>query len=286
MQTGLAEMEVWYLTVAVTLAVMLNAKSRWLRVTGTLIAALCLMMIVLSIGLAHFDGTFTAIPADAPLIRRWTPAILTIQAVIASSAAIFLCWAAWKQALRPVTSQLLSRNSSTSFGSVSRGLHWVTAILMFCLVPIGLFMTVLPVEHPERAGFVAAHYALGLTVLALVTARVLWLRASPVPPAPADIAPWQRHTAKAVHLVFYAVLIAFPLTGYVVSAARPEPILFFGVAVPALIKPSETVAVIFGLAHSWVLPAAFYSAIALHLSAVARHHFLDGRTTAVRRMLR
>lgn len=279
-------MEIWYLAVAVMLTVMLNAKARWLRASGTLIAALCLAMIALSIVLAHLDGTFAAIQTDAPLIRRWTPAILSIQGGMASAAAMFLCWAAWKQALRPVVSQLDSQNSPISFGAASRGFHWVTAVLMFSLVPIGLFVTVLPAAHPERAGFVSAHHSLGLTVLILVAARVMWLRASPAPIAEANTVEWRRRAARAVHLVFYVLLFAFPLTGYVVSAARPEPIVFYGVALPVIMQPNETVAATAGLAHAWVLPILFYSAVALHLAAVGQRHFIDGQNTAIRRMVR
>jgi cytochrome b561 len=285
-KTRLVEMEVWYLAVAVMLTVMLNAKTRWLRASGTFIAAFCLAMIVLSIVLAHLDGTFAAIEPDAPLIRRWTPAMLSIQAAVASAAAMFLCWAAWKQALRPVVSQLAPQNSPTSYGAVSRGFHWVTAILMLSLVPIGLFVTALSAAHPERAGFVAAHQSLGLTVLILVAARVVWLCASPAPVAEAYTAEWRRRAARAVHIVFYALLFAFPLTGYVVSAANPEPIVLYGVAVPVIKQPSEIVAATAGFAHTWVLPVLFYSAVALHLAAVGERHFIDGRNAAIRRMVR
>jgi hypothetical protein len=91
-------MAIGYLVLAIVLAVTLNARSRWLRVAGTLIAALGLFMMVFSIILADLDGTFAAVPPTAPLIQRITPAILNVQAVIAVVAIVFLVWSAWAQA--------------------------------------------------------------------------------------------------------------------------------------------------------------------------------------------
>jgi cytochrome b561 len=114
----------------------------------------------------------------------------------------------------------------------------------------------------------------------------VWLRASAAPIAEVHTAIWPRHAARAAHLVFYTLLFAFPLTGYVVSAARPETIVFYGVALPVIMQPSETVAAISGLAHTWLLPVVFHSAIALHLAAVGQRHFIDGQSAAIRRMVR
>jgi len=129
-------------------------------------------MIVLSILLADFDGTFAAIPADAALIDRWTLAILNGQAALACAAVLFLGWSAWRQVRHPLAAPLAIANGPAAYGRVSRYFQWSIAVLMFCLVPIGLFMAVLAEDSPERAGFVAAHQTLGLTVLVLAVLRL------------------------------------------------------------------------------------------------------------------
>ncbi len=277
---------VWYLSVTFLLATALNTKPRWLRAVGTLTAGVCLAMIALSIFLANIDGTFAAITADASLIKQLTPVILNVQAAIASGAALFLFWAAWRQARRPVTSGLPAANSPSGYGSVSRTLHWSIAMLMFCLIPIGLFMTVLPIENPERASFVAAHQSLGLTLLALVVLRVIWLLINPPPRAKADTAVWQNRVAGGVHLTLYAMLIAFPLTGYVLSVAASDPLSFYGAVLPRSMSPGETATAVSRLAHNWALPFLFYGAVILHAGAVVKRHFVEGRKADVRRMLR
>jgi hypothetical protein len=58
-------MTLGYLVLAVTLAVSLNHRNRFVRASGTLLAAVCLLMIVLSIVLAHFDASFAALRGNA-----------------------------------------------------------------------------------------------------------------------------------------------------------------------------------------------------------------------------
>ncbi len=275
-------MAIGYLVLALVLAATLNAQGRWLRFGGTLLAAAGLFMMVYSIILADLDGTFAQLPADAPLIERLTPAILNAQALVASLAMMFLLWSAWVQARRPVADAVPLANTPAAFGAVSRALHWVMAVMMLCLVPIGLFMAILPASAPERADFVSAHQSLGLSIAALVIGRIIWLRLSP-PPAPlAAPGTVQHRAARLVHLALYAALLAFPASGVLI--AQGEAADFYGLAVPLPAWPAAAELAL--IAHAWALPALFYASLAAHLAAVARRHFAERDTSAVRRMLR
>lgn len=275
-------MAIGYLALAIVLAFTLNARARWLRIAGTVLAALGLTMMVLSIVLADLDGTFAAIPSSAPAAHRITPAVLNVQAAIAAVAILFLAWSAWTQARRPLVIPLPLRNDETQFGKASRAFHWVIAVLMFCLVPIGLFMAILPESSLERAGFVGAHQSLGLTVLVLVIGRIGWLIASPPPPSLPALTALERRASRAVHLGLYGMLLAFPVSGYLVS--QGPTIDFYGLAIS---RPDwaglSRVAV---WVHAWALPALFYATLLLHIGAVVKRHFGDRDTSAVRRMLR
>ena len=99
------------------------------------------------------------------------------------AASAFLFWASWLQLKRPAIKSLPSLNTPLTFGLVSRYAHWITATLILCLVPMGLFVSVLKDEFPDRAEFLAAHQSLGLAVFAVVAVRLFWLLISP-PPAP------------------------------------------------------------------------------------------------------
>lgn len=275
-------MAIGYLALAIVLAFALNARARWLRVAGTVITALGLSMMVLSILLADLDGTFAAVPAGARIIHRITPAILNVQAAIAAIAILFLAWSAWAQARRPLTGSLPLRNDAARFGKASRGFHWVIAVLMFCLVPIGLFMAILPASAQERAGFVAAHQSLGLTVLVLVIGRIGWLMVSPPPLSLAALTPREQFASRAVHACLYLLLLAFPVSGYLINQGSSIDLYGWAIAPVAWTGPSRVALAI----HAWALPVLFYAALALHIGAVLKRHFGDRDASAVRRMLR
>lgn len=271
-----------YLVLALVLAATLNARAGWVRLAGTLLAALGLFMMVYSIILADLDGTFAAVPAAAPLIQRITPVILNGQAVIAGAAIVFLLWSAVMQLRRPVAERVPLHNTRALYGAGSRAFHWVMAVMMLCLVPIGLFMAVLPETAPERSDFVSAHQSLGLTIALLAAGRIIWLMRSP-PPDPLSPAGSRDHRlARAVHLGLYAALLAFPLSGYLLRQGGSAD--FYGWAVPTPTWPAAAELAL--VVHAWVLPALFYATLALHLAAVAKRHFADRDKGAVRRMLR
>jgi hypothetical protein len=73
-------MAFWYLVLAVFLAVTLNQSNRFVRALGTVVACLSLMMMVSSIILADFDGTFAHMPSQGDLVGRFKPLILKIRA--------------------------------------------------------------------------------------------------------------------------------------------------------------------------------------------------------------
>ena len=59
-----------YLALALALALSLNAANRFVRAGGTLLAAAALSLLVVSIVVADFDGTFRAMPSG--LFTLWT----------------------------------------------------------------------------------------------------------------------------------------------------------------------------------------------------------------------
>jgi len=276
----------FYLILAVFLAFALNHASRILRCLGTLTAALALGMIAWSIILANLDGTFAAIPADARLADRIKPYVLNTQAAIASVTAFFLLWAVWAQGRRRVADPMPMRNTATAFGRVSRYAHWVIGTLILILLPMGLFVSVLAPDHPEQAVYMATHQSLGLTVLLLVVLRMAWLSQSPAPPMRADLQFWQRQLARATHVSLYGLILAFPITGILLTAWRGDALDVYGWSVAGLLAPNEQLASVVAFIHNLVLPALFYLAIFMHLGAVTKHHFGERRQLEVRRMLR
>ena len=274
-----------YLALAIALALSLNATNRFIRAGGTLLAALALVMLVVSIVMANFDGTFAAMPPPSSPLDPFKPLILNLQAIVASAAAAFLFWTSWLQLKRPAIKSLPSLNTPLTFGLVSRYAHWITATLILCLVPLGLFVSVLKADSPNLPEFLAAHQSLGLAVFAVIAVRLFWLLISP-PPAPSpNVTPWERRLSRAVHIGLYGLILAFPLSGFFMSAHGGEAIQFFGWALHSPIEPGKSAATIFATAHDLILPLLFYVLIFAHIGAVLKHHYVDGKSSDVRRML-
>jgi len=272
-----------YLILAVVLAFTLNHVNRFVRTAGTLLAAVGLAFIVLSIILADLDGTFAAMPAG---MGETGPILLNAQAVIASAAVLFLLWAAWRQVRRPSAAPVPWRNTGGTFGLVSRYAHWASAVLVLCLVPMGLFMAVLPEGSPDRDVFVAVHQTLGVTVLALVLLRLAWLRRSAPPPLSADLKPWERRLAGVLHPVLYGLILGLPVTGLLLSVSQGGPLELYGWMAPLPAGSGRGAGPVWAVLHNQVLPILFYGVVAMHLAAVLKHHFVTRRPTDVRRMLR
>ena len=272
-----------YLLLAIILAVTLNHRNRTVRAIGTLIAALGLTMMVVSIVLADFDGTFAA-PMTASRFERAKPIVLNIQAIVASLGIGFLLWAAWRQSRRSVVSEVPLRNTQSRFGLVSRYAHWATATLILALVPMGIFMSVLPETSQDRAMFVSVHQTVGIAVLVLVVARLTWLVVSRPPSLPASLKPWERRLAVPTHACLYALILTMPITGLLLNRADGANLSFFGWPLPRL--AGADAAPLWNQLHNWILPTLFAVALFAHVGAVLKHHFLDGRTADVRRMLR
>ena len=266
-------MTAFYLILALFLALSLNQPAPIPRALGTLVAALALALIAWSIVLANLDGSFAAMPGSLK------PLLLNAQAVVAALAALFLLWASWAQLRRRVEGGLPLANTAAGFGWLSRLAHWAMGVLMLVLIPIGLFISVLPPGHPEREAFIATHQSLGIAVLGLVALRALWLRRSPAPaaqPAPS----WQLRAARLGHLALYGLMIGFPLTGLLLNAARGDTMDVFGWTMPPVMAPQAGLAAVAGALHNLVLPALFHATILLHLAGA-----LKGRAV-LRRMLR
>jgi len=173
------------------------------------------------------------------------------------------------------------------YDPVAVTLHWVTALSIIAMIPLGFFMRDLPIAI--RFDAYAVHKSIGLVVLVLSVFRLVWRFLNPPPALPAGMKPVEQLLAKAAHWVFYGLIIAMPLSGWLmVSASRKFPTVFFWlgevpfIPMPEGIDGKET-AHMFKEYHE----AFAYGAIVLiilHIAAALKHHFIV-RDDVLRRML-
>ncbi|WP_411833086.1 cytochrome b [Pseudoxanthomonas mexicana] len=169
----------------------------------------------------------------------------------------------------------------------ARLLHWLVAIA----VPAQIWLGWTAERTQEReAGFrlLHLHFQLGMILLALMVLRASWRIAHGVP-APAAAEPaWRRRLAAAMHWTLYALLLALPLSGYVIWVWMDAPMQLLGsVQVPRLFEPpadDETWRALAWYVHyysAWALAGL----VVLHAAVALWHEFVLGDRLIRRRMM-
>lgn len=167
------------------------------------------------------------------------------------------------------------------YTGIARLLHWIIALLILLNLFLGFFRGALPKDMMAMP----IHKSVGLTVLALTIIRIVWRLTHRPPPLPEAMPRWERLSASAVHLAFYALMLVLPLTGWIISSASDRPLnWFFLFDVPKLgVEKGDA---IYGTAHGAheLLPWLWGVLILLHVGAALRHHFVL-KDNVLRRML-
>ena len=157
------------------------------------------------------------------------------------------------------------------YNATAQALHWVSALLMFIVIPLAWVMMALPHDAPAREFYFALHKSVGLTILALVAVRLAWRATHPAPPSPSSLARWEHAAARVSHWLLYLILVGMPVSGYVMSAAGGHAVSYFGLfTLPGLPHNRAIASVAFWL-HVATGQWAVYALIALHLLATVWH---------------
>ncbi|MDE2270025.1 MAG: cytochrome b [Betaproteobacteria bacterium] len=170
--------------------------------------------------------------------------------------------------------------SSTPVAEVARYtlpaqlLHWLIALLIFGLFPLGLYMHGLPLSV-RKIELYSWHKWFGITVLLLVVLRIGWRLTHRPPPLPGDIPPWQQATATLMHELLYLLMLCIPLSGWALSSAAGVPVVWWGVwKLPNLLPANPAMAHLLELVHA-TLNYTLAALVAVHMAAALKHQFID-----------
>lgn len=175
------------------------------------------------------------------------------------------------------------RNPADRWGAASQLLHWTTVLLILVMAWIGLRMGDMP-NGPDKIATYAMHKSIGLTILALVVVRIGWRLYAGAPAPVADTPRWQHAVASITHLGLYALLLAMPLSGWVMNSAAGYPLQWFGLFnLPAIAGRDHDLHELTESVHEWL----FWTMVALVLAhaAAAFYHHLFQRDATLSRML-
>ena len=178
-------------------------------------------------------------------------------------------------------------NTENSYGAAAIALHWLMAVLLIALVGVGLYMVRLPDVgfDTTKIRLILYHKEVGILVFALATLRLAWRVTNALPRLVEELPDWQKIAARFVHLCFYGLMFALPITGWLMSSAAGFPVSFFGLFyLPDLIPYDDYLSQVFIAVHKW-LGYALIPLIIVHAGAALRHHFVLKDDT-LRKMLR
>jgi cytochrome b561 len=121
-----------------------------------------------------------------------------------------------------------------------------------------------------------------MAILALLALRLAWRLAGAVPALPADLPAWERTAAHVGHALLYVLLVALPVTGWIVNSAANIPVRIFGlVPLPAIVEANQPLADLFARVHLGLV-VVFALLLAGHVGAALRHHWVRRDAVLVR----
>jgi cytochrome b561 len=187
---------------------------------------------------------------------------------------------------RPVESGMSLANTERRYGIAAIALHWLLAVLITALVVMGIYMVRLPDVgfSTTKIILVLIHKEIGMVVLGLAVVRLAWRLWNVLPRLVETLPEWQKVTAIFVHLCFYALMLALPITGWLMSSAAGIPVSVLNlVTLPDFLPHDEFLFERLRLIHDW-LGYAIALLICLHAGAALGHHFVL-RDETLRKML-
>ncbi len=173
------------------------------------------------------------------------------------------------------------KNSTSRYGSLFIGLHWLMAILLVAVYAFIDLRELFPKGSDPREAMKALHFMLGLSVFLLVLPRLILRLSGATPTITPEPPAWQNTAAHLVHLALYVLMIAMPLIGWLLLSAAGKPIPFFGMHLPALIAEDKELAKFIKEIHETIGEVGYYL-IGLHVAAALYHHHIQHDNTLTR----
>ena len=176
---------------------------------------------------------------------------------------------------------------TTTYGTITKTFHWLTALLILTIIPLGVVANRLPYETNAQLAFKAqlfsVHKTFGVIIFAVALARILWALTQTKPATLHPDRKAETFLADLVHWLLYISLVAVPLTGWIHHAATSG---FAPIWLPIsqnlpLVPKDEGIAKLFAGLH-WAWSKIMVASILLHVAGALKHHFIDKDATLKR----
>jgi cytochrome b561 len=160
-----------------------------------------------------------------------------------------------------------------AYSATARALHWITAVLVLVLLPLGLVIAN-NWGGSLQDSLYNLHRSIGTTIIVLIFVRLGYRLTHPPLPLPDDIPPIQRFAAHATHWALYRLLIVQPFIGWVATSAYRAPIVVFGLFGLPPIWPKDRAFSDRLFAVHGLMATLIACLVTAHIGAALHHHFV------------
>jgi cytochrome b561 len=158
-----------------------------------------------------------------------------------------------------------------TYSAPQRVLHWLSALVVLTTIPAGIIMLQQGISRPVQDALFLYHKNVGVIILLLVSARIIYRFIRPAPPLPDTVPAWQRIVSHSVHMLLYLLLIVMAVSGYVRVTAGGFPLeILDSLGIGRPVPRSEAIAATAKSIHYYAR-YPLIALIALHLGAAAYH---------------
>lgn len=169
------------------------------------------------------------------------------------------------------------------YTGTAKVLHWLVALIIIGLFVLGQYMSDLSMS-PRKLQLYSWHKWFGVTVFLLVLVRLGWRLTHQPPRLPAQMPKLQQLASHVGHTALYGLMLAIPISGWLMSSAKGYQTVWFGVLpIPDLLGKDKLLGDLLAELHG-ALNGVLMFIVVIHVIAALKHHFID-RDDVLKRML-
>lgn len=162
---------------------------------------------------------------------------------------------------------------SARYNIVSILLHWLVGIAIIAMFFFGLYIDEFASDESKKE-LIGLHKSIGMTIIIFTGIRLLARLAFKAPPLPDNMTAFEKKMAKATHALLYLLILAVPVSGWVMSGAAGYPVSVFDIfTAPALVEKNPELREIAGEAHE-ILAFIIIGLSGLHAAIAIFHQYV------------
>lgn len=167
-----------------------------------------------------------------------------------------------------------------------RALHWLMAVIIIGLIPLGYYMSLINESSPEFADkLLYWHKSFGLLIFFLIIIRFVVRKRSTLQPLPENISAKEKIMARISHFALYVLMFSVPFLGALMSSTYENNtgLHFFFMDLPEFTPKNETVSF---AAFYWhrVLAYTLLATASIHILGALKHRFIDKENDIIPRI--